>query len=269
MTGRSPETETERTTYRMPANPNAVRFVQALETYRSPEQREKYRRYFKLDEGQYGEGDVFIGVPMDQVFALAKEFIDTPPEEIEKLLESPVHEARAGALSIMDKQGRAKKTPESRRKKLFDLYLRHTDRIDNWDLVDLGAPYVVGRYLFDKPRDVLYQLARSRSIWERRTAIVATSYFIRQGDVADTFEIAEILLGDDHDLIHKAAGGWLREAGKNDRRRLSSFLDKHATTLSRPMLRYAIEHLDGERRAHHLSLKQTTEAGQNRGGDRS
>ena len=121
MTGRSPATETERTTYRMPANPNAVRFVQALETYRSPEQRDKYRRYFKLDEGQYGEGDVFIGVRMGQVFALAKEFIDMPPEDIEKLLESPIHEVRAGATSIMDKQGRSKKTTESRRKALWTL----------------------------------------------------------------------------------------------------------------------------------------------------
>ena len=239
----------------MPANPNAVRFVQALETYRSPEQREKYRRYFKLDDGQYGEGDVFIGVRMGQVFALAKEFIDMPPEDIEKLLESPIHEVRAGATSIMDKQGRSKKTTESRRKALFDLYLRRTDRINNWDLVDLAAPYVVGHYLSDKPRDVLYELARSESLWERRTAIVATSYFIRQGDVADTFEIAEVLLDDDQDLIHKAAGGWLREAGKKDRRRLRTFLDEHAARMPRTMLRYAIEHLDKEERKHYLGMK--------------
>src|SRR5919112_1861961 len=200
-----------------------------------------------------------MGVRMGQVFALAKEFIDMAPAEIEKLLESPIHEVRAGALSIRDKRAGAKKTPESRRKELFDLYLRRTDRVNNWDLVDLGAPYVVGRYLFGKPRDVL---------WERRTAIVSTSYFIRQGDVNDTFEIAEILLGDDHDLIHKATGGWLREAGKKDRQRLLRFLDGYAATMPRTMLRYAIEYLDGEQRAHYLSLKQATEAGQDRGGDR-
>jgi 3-methyladenine DNA glycosylase AlkD len=169
----------------------------------------------------------------------------------------------------MDKQGRSNKTPESRRKELFDLYLRRTDRVNNWDLVDLGAPCVVGRYLFGKPRDVLWELARSESVWERRTAIVSTSYFIRQGDVNDTFEIAEILLGDDHDLIHKATGGWLREAGKKDRQRLLRFLDGYAATMPRTMLRYAIEHLDGEQRAHYLSLKQATEPGQDRGGDRS
>ena len=157
----------------MSENLSAERFVEALEAHRSPEEAKKYLRYFKSGEGEYGEGDVFIGVRMGQVFALAKEYIDMPPVEIEKLLESPVHEARAGAMSIMDKQGRGKKTPEGRRKELFELYLRRTDRINNWDLVDLGAPYVVGRYLFDKPRDVLYELARSENVWERRTAIVA------------------------------------------------------------------------------------------------
>jgi 3-methyladenine DNA glycosylase AlkD len=240
----------------MPATPPAQRYVEELEAYSSAEEAEKYRRHFKTGEGQYGEGDEFIGVRMGQVFALAKEFIDMPPDEIEKLLESPVHEVRAGALSIMDKQGRRKKTPEARRKELFELYLRRTDRINNWDLVDLGAPYVVGRYLFDKPRDVLHELARSENVWELRTAIVATSYFVRQGDLSDTFEIAEVLLGDDHDLIHKATGGWLREAGKRDRQRLLGFLDRHAATMPRTMLRYAVEHLDEEQRKHYLSMKE-------------
>ena len=191
----------------MSATPTAQRFIEELEAHRSPEEREKYRRYFKTGKGECGEGDVFVGVRMGQVFPLAREFIDMPPDEIEELLESEVHEARAGAMSIMDKQGRRKTTPEGRRKELFELYLRRTDRINNWDLVDLGAPYVVGSYLFDKPRDILYQLARSENVWERRTAIVATSYFIRQGDLSDTFGIAEALLHDDHDLIHKAARG--------------------------------------------------------------
>jgi 3-methyladenine DNA glycosylase AlkD len=178
-----------------------------------------------------------------------------PPDEIEKLLESPIHEVRAGGLSIMDKQARSKKTPESRRKELFDLYLRRTDRINNWDLVDVSCPHVVGGYLFDKPRDVLYELARSESLWERRTAIVSTSYFIRKGDVADTFRIAEMLLDDDEDLIHKATGGWLREAGKRDPERLSGFLNEHAATMPRTTLRYAIEHLDKEQRARYSSMK--------------
>jgi 3-methyladenine DNA glycosylase AlkD len=234
---------------------SAEQFVKKLEAHRSPEELKKRQQYFKSGEGQYGEGDEFIGVRMGQVFGLAKEFIEMPPDEIEKLLESPIHEVRAGGLSIMDKQARSKKTPESRRKELFDLYLRRTDRINNWDLVDVSAPYVVGRYLFDKPRDVLYELARSESLWERRTAIVSTSYFIREGDVDDTFKIAEMLLEDDHDLIHKATGGWLREAGKKDPQKLLGFLDKYAATMPRTALRYAIEHLDKEQRAHYLSMK--------------
>jgi 3-methyladenine DNA glycosylase AlkD len=243
-------------------NLSAEWFVKELEAHRSPEEAKKYLRYFTTGEGQDGEGDEFMGVRMGQVFALAKEFIDMPPDEIEKLLESKVHEVRAGALSIMDKQGRRKRTPQSRRKELFDLYLRRTDRINNWDLVDLGAPYVVGRYLFDKPRDILYELARSENVWERRTAIVSTSFFIRQGDLSDTFEIAEMLLGDDQDLIHNPTGGWLREAGKKDRQRLLSFLERHATTMPRTALRYAIEHLDKEQREHYLNMKKTAEAGQ-------
>ncbi len=239
----------------MSANIGAARFAERLETYRSADELKKIQRYFKTGEGQYGEGDEFIGVRMGQVFALAKEFIEMPPAEIEKLLESPVHEVRAGGLSIMDKQARRKKTPESRRRELFDLYLRRIDRINNWDLVDVSCPFVVGGYLFDKPRDVLYELARSANIWERRTAIVSTSYFIRQGDVADTFKIAEMLLEDDQDLIHKATGGWLRAAGTKDLQRLLSFLDKHAAVMPRTMLRYAVEHLDKDRRSYYLSLK--------------
>jgi 3-methyladenine DNA glycosylase AlkD len=222
-------------------------FLERLDGLRSPEKQRDYERSFR-------HADTFIGVPMGQVFALAKEFVDLPPAEVVKLLESPVHEVRVGALSIMDKQARRKRTPESRRKELFDLYLGHHDRIDNWDLVDVGAPYVVGGYLADKPRDVLYELARSANPWARRTAIVSTAYFIRQGDVADTFGIAEVLLDDDHDLVQKAVGGWVREAGKKDRARLLRFLDEHAATMPRTTLRYAIEHLDAAQRAHYRSL---------------
>jgi 3-methyladenine DNA glycosylase AlkD len=239
----------------MPMTPSADEFVSTLMTFRSDEEREKYRRYFKMGEGEYGEGDEFIGVRMRQVFELAKDSIDMPPDELEKLLESPIHEARAGAMSIMDKATRRKKTPENRRKELYDLYLRRHDRINNWDLVDLGAPFVIGGLLFDKSRDILYTLARSENLWERRTAIVATSYFIRQGEVADTFAIAELLLNDDEDLNHKATGGWLREAGRHDLQRLLAFLDQHATTMPRTMLRYSIEHLSAEERKRYLGMK--------------
>jgi 3-methyladenine DNA glycosylase AlkD len=240
----------------MSSSVTAERFVERLESYRSPVEREKYQRYFKLGAGEYGQGDEFMGVRMGQVFALAREFVQMSPAEIETLLESPIHEARAGALSIMDKQARSGRTPESRREELFDLYLRRTDRINSWDLVDVSAPFVVGRYLFDKPRDVLYRLARSASVWERRTAIVSTYYFIRKGDLADTFEIAEMLIADDHDLIHKAVGGGLRWAGAKDPPRLHGFLDRHAATMPRTALRYAIEHLDESQRAAYMGRKQ-------------
>ena len=229
-------------------------FIDRLTALRSDDELAKIQRYFRTGEGEYGAGDRFLGVRMGQVFALAKAFIDLEPGQIEALLDSPLHEVRAGALSVMDKQARRKRTPEPRRKELYDLYLRRIDRIDNWDLVDLGAPFVVGGYLHDKPRDVLYDLARSANVWERRTAIVSTAYFIRQGDVSDTFGIAEALLDDDHDLIHKAVGGWLREAGKKDRPRLLGFLDRHAVRMPRTMLRYAIEHLDPDARRHDLGV---------------
>lgn len=233
----------------------AAHFLRRLKAQQSPDELKKIQRYFKSGIGDYSEGDKFIGVRMGDVFALAKEFIEMPLGEIEKLLESPIHEARAGAVSIMDWQARDKKTAAARRKELFDLYLRRHDRINNWDLVDRSAPFVIGGYLSDKLRDILYKLARSKNVWERRTAIVSTYYFVRQGDVADTFKISEILLNDKHDLIHKATGGWLREAGKKDPGRLINFLNKHAATMPRTALRYAIEKLDEAQRQHYLSLK--------------
>ena len=239
----------------MPSGMTAAEFIKKLKTYRSSEELKKIQRYFKTGAGEYGEGDEFIGVRMGQVFTLAKEFIEMPPGEIEKLLESPIHEARAGALSIMDKQARSKKTPEIRRKELFDLYIKRHDRINNWDLVDLGALYMIGSYLFDKPRDILYKLARSKNIWERRTAIVGTAYFIRKGDVTDTFKIAEMLVNDKEDLVHKATGWMLRFAGEKDRQKLLGFLDRHAATMPRTLLRYSIERLDKKQRDHYMGLK--------------
>jgi hypothetical protein len=238
----------------------AERFARDLEALRSPTELAKIQRYFKSGEGQYGEGDIFIGVRPGHIFDLAKLFLDMPVADLETLLESPIHELRAGALSIMGKDAARKKTPESRRKALFDLYLRRHDRINNWDLVDLAAPQVIGRHLIDKPRDPLYALARSASLWERRTAIIATLYFQRQGQLDDSFAIAELLLGDDQDLIHKAAGGLLREGGKRDRPRLTAFLDTHAATMPRTLLRYAIEHFTPGDRAHYLDLKKASGA---------
>lgn len=235
--------------------PTAAQFIKRLKTFQSPIELKKYHRYFTFDEQEKGEGDRFIGVRMGQVFGLAKEFIEMPLAEIEKLLESPIHEVRAGGCSIMDKQARSKKTSAEQRLALYNLYLRRHDRINNWDLVDLCSIHVVGGYLADKPRGVLLKLARSKDTWERRTAILCTAYFIRLGELDDTYKIAEILLGDKEDLVQKATGWMLRFAGDKDRERLFSFLDQHAATMARIALRNAIEKLDQPKREHYLGLK--------------
>lgn len=234
---------------------SAKKFIEKIKTLQSDEELAKIQRYFKSGEGQYGHGDKFMGVKMGQLFTLAKEFEGMPIGEIEKLLESTIHEIRAGAVSIMDKESRSKKITDSRRKEFFDLYMKRHDRINNWDLVDLGCLYMTGSYLFDKPRAVLYKLAKSKNIWERRTAILSTCYFIRKNDLDDTFKIAEILVDDKEDLVHKATGWMLRFAGDKDPKRLLSFLDKYAATMPRTLLRYAIEKFEAKKREHYMSRK--------------
>jgi 3-methyladenine DNA glycosylase AlkD len=193
-------------------------------------------------------------VRMGDIFALSREFIDLPLADIDRLLQSPEHHQRVGALSIMGKQFTRKATTADRRTELYELYLRRTDRINTWDLVDLSGHHIVGGYLFDKPRTVLYELAHSGDWWERRLAIFATLHFVRKGDVDDTFAIAGILVNDGEDYVNKAVGGLLREAGKVDRGQLIGFLDRHAATAPRVTLRYAIEHLDPTLRQHYLTL---------------
>ena len=234
---------------------SAKQFVDRLKTYQSADELKKIQRYFKSGEGQYGEGDQFMGIKMGQLFTVAKEFNGMPVTEIEKLLESPIHEIRAGAVSIMDKESRTKHITPARLQDFYKLYMRRHDRINNWDLVDLGCLHMTGSYLFDKPHAILYKLAKSKNIWERRTAVLSTCYFIRQGNLDDTFKIAELLVKDKEDLIHKATGWMLRFAGDKDPKRLLSFLDKHAATMPRTLLRYAIEKLSPKQRAHYLELK--------------
>jgi len=249
----------------------AAHFIERLQALQSDDELRKIQRYFKSGDGDYGHGDHFIGVRMGHVFDLAKEFIDLPLDEIERLLESDIHEARAveefervevpagprsprtGAVSVMNKQASRKKTTPERRRELFDLYLRRHDRINNWDLVDLGAIHVVGRHLADAPpeaRAILHQPAQSPSIWERRT-LYPTFHFIRHGDTTDALTIAEQLIEDPEDLIHKAAGAVLRAVGGDQ---LLSFLDRNASRMPRTMLTTAMEHLTPERKAHYRSL---------------
>ena len=232
---------------------NAAEFVRELKESQFDIELTKIQKYFKTEPSP---DDYFVGVRMGTVFTLAKKYIDMPICELEKLLESPIHEARAGALSIMGQCAKRKKCGEARLKEMAELYLRRHDRINNWDLVDLGAYHVVGRYLADKSRKILYKLARSKNLWERRTAIVATAHFIlRQGQLDDTFSIAEIILNDKEDLVQKGTGWMLRTAGEVDRARLETFLDRHAGSMPRTTLRYAIEKFDKNQRQHYLDLK--------------
>jgi len=227
----------------------AEQVIQLLESYKSQDELKKYERFFPLDKR--GD-DQFIGVRMGQVFELAKSYIDMPIDEIERLLESPVHEVRVAAVSIMDFRARGKKTTAEQKKDLFDLYMRRHDRINCWDLVDRSAPHVIGGYLVDKPRDILYILASSPNIWERRTAIVSTLFFIGRGDKSDTFHIAELLLHDAEEYIQKATGWALRSAGGKE---LTHFLDQHAGSMPRMALRYAIEKLEKAQRDYYLGMK--------------
>ncbi|MEX2600072.1 MAG: DNA alkylation repair protein [Balneolaceae bacterium] len=233
---------------------NAEEFIKTLKSYQSEKEYRKIERYFQEDD----EDNRIIGVRMKMIFDLASDNREMPLDEVEKLLGAPWYEARMGAVSIMDFRVRSKQTPPELRKQLFDLYIDRHDRINTWDFVDRSAPRVVGGYLYElgKPRDILYRLARSDNPWERRTAIVSTGYFIRNGELDDTFQIAELLLNDDHELVQKAVGTFLRHAGKQDPERLHSFLETHAAGMPRTMLTIAMEKLDKKQRAYYRSLKE-------------
>ena len=226
---------------------------QELNKHENPADAVFLQRFFKTGKGEYGEDDIFIGLRVPQTRKIAKQFNNLALPEIEKLLESPVHEHRLAALVIMTNQ--AKKADDSHKKTLYDLYLKRTDRINNWDLVDISCREVVGGYLMDKSRAPLYKLAKSKDLWERRIAMVSTWQFIREGQLDDTFAIAELLLYDTHDLIHKAVGWMLREAGKKDEAALKEFLDARAITMPRTALRYSIERLHPADKVRYMSAR--------------
>jgi 3-methyladenine DNA glycosylase AlkD len=197
--------------------------------------------WFKTGKGDYGEGDKFIGVRVPMQRTIAGKYRSLGPSEIEKLLESPIHEHRFTGLLILVAQYQG--GDESTKQRIFRFYLDHTRGVNNWDLVDVSARDIVGEHLVARPRRVLYRLAKSSQLWERRIAMVATAAFIDKGDLKDTFAIAALLLTDKHDLIHKATGWMLREAGKHSRPQLIDFLKRNYPQIPRTTLRYAIEHL--------------------------
>lgn len=217
----------------------------------SPAEAKFLAGFFKTGEGEYGEGDVFIGVRVPVVRKLAREFVGLPLGEVEKLLHSGVHEERLAALIILVMQ--AAKADAKTRGEIHRLYLANTRYVNNWDLVDVSAPQLVGAFLAGRSRRPLYRLARSKSLWERRISILATLHFVRVGEFRDTLKIAEMLLGDRHDLIHKAAGWMLREIGKRSPVALEAFLAQHCRVMPRTMLRYAIERFSDAKRKQYLA----------------
>lgn len=205
-------------------------------------------RYFKTGKGEYGEGDVFIGLTVPQVRAVAKKYRDLPLKDVEKLLHNKIHEFRLTALIILTYKFQKAKN----KKEIVDLYLKNTKYINNWDLVDLSSHEILGTFLLGRPRKILYRLAKSKNIWERRIAVISTFAFLRNNDVSDSLALSEILLNDTHDLMHKAVGWALREVGKRDEKILVDFLSTRYKTMPRTMLRYAIEKFDEKRRKCYL-----------------
>lgn len=219
---------------------------QELEQYIDPVKREYLPNFFKTGKGQYGEGDKFLGIVVPNTRLVAKRHKDAPFEVMAELLQSEWHECRLCALLMLVE--RFKKCDETGQKEIFDFYLTQTTRINNWDLVDLSAPGIVGEYLKDKPRDVLYRLAQSDLLWDQRIAVVSTYTLIKNHDFIDILALSEHFLHTRHDLMQKVVGWMLREMGKRDKDILVQFLEKHCKVMPRTMLRYAIEKFQEEER---------------------
>ena len=210
----------------------------------------RLQKYFKTGKGEYGEGDKFLGLRVPAIRKIAKKYSTISISEASEFLQSPFHEERLFALFILIDLFR--RADEEDKKKIYDLYLKSTNYINNWDLVDASAARIVGAYLCTRDKKPIYDLAKSKNLWERRIAMMATSYFIVHNDFADTLKIAEILLNDKEDLIHKAVGWMLREIGKRDFELEENFLRKHCKEIPRIMLRYAIEKFPEEKRKSYL-----------------
>lgn len=221
-----------------------------LTRFKDPEKAVFLLRFFKTGKGQYGEGDVFLGITVPQQRKIARKYRDLPLGDIQNLLANKLHEIRLVALFILVLK--YKKSDGKGKKEIADFYLKNAKRVNNWDLVDSSAGYILGDYLLDKNKTVLYKLARAENIWERRIAIIATQGFIRNNKFEDTLKIAEILLGDKHDLIHKAVGWMLREVGNRDLKTEVKFLDKHYQKMPRTMLRYAIEKFEKSKKEFYM-----------------
>lgn len=226
--------------------------VKEIKKYSSKEKAKTSQWFFKTEKGQYGFGDVFVGLTVPEMRIVSKKFNEIDLVQVQKLLNSKIHEERFIGLTIMDLK--FSKGDNLVKKKIVDLYIKNTNNINNWDLVDTSASYILGQYLLDKKRDILYKLSKSKSLWERRISIIATYRFIKEGQFKDTLAISKNLLNDKEDLIHKAVGWMLREVGKKDEKVLIKFLTDNISSLPRTTLRYAIERFDDVRRKKFLSM---------------
>lgn len=224
---------------------------QELKKLADPEQAKNLSRFFKTGPGQYGEGDIFLGIKVPVLRQVSKKYKALSLADSTTLLKSKLHEERLLALFILVLK--FNKADEELRQKIYQLYLDHYQHINNWDLVDLSAPKIVGEFLLDKKdRKILYRLAKSKNLWQKRIAMLSTYTFIKKKDFKDALAIAEILVDDKHDLIHKAVGWMLREIGKIDQATEEAFLDKHVKQMPRTMLRYAIEKFEENKRQVYL-----------------
>lgn len=226
----------------------------------NPKNAKNLQRFFKTGKGEYGEGDIFLGITVPQQRKIVKEFCNLSIREIQELLDSKIHEKRMiGLFILIKKYERACKIKDNKiKKQIFEFYLKNArkNNINNWDLVDLSAPNIMGSYLLDKNRKILYEFAKSENLWERRIAVLSTFAFIRQSDFKDSLKISEILLQDTHDLIHKSVGWMLREIGKRDKKVLEKFLKNNHKKMPRTMLRYAIEKFPEKERKKWLLIKE-------------
>jgi|SRR3989344_4971286 len=220
-----------------------------LKTLENKEKAKIFQRFFKTGKGQYGEGDIFLGITVPESRALAKKYSNFALEEIKILLESRIHEKRLIALLILVNNYQKNK---EKQEEIYNFYLSNTKRINSWDLVDLTADKIIGNYLFDKPKDILFELAKSNNLWERRISIISTFNFIKNNQFQETLKISHILLNDKHDLIHKAVGWMLREIGKRNQSIEEEFLKNNYKSMPRTMLRYAIEKFPEDKRLVYL-----------------
>ncbi len=221
-----------------------------LDKIANPTNAKLLSRFFKTGKGEYGEGDVFLGITVPAQRNVAKRHLNASFVDLKELLSSPMHEHRLTALIILTEKYKISDAPG--KKKIADFYLRNIAHVNNWDLVDLSAPRILGDYIYDKDRKILYDLVKSKNLWERRISIISTFAFIKLNDFEDTLKLAEILLNDKHDLMHKAVGWALREIGKRDQKTEEKFLRKHYRNMPRTMLRYAIERFDKEKRKFYM-----------------